>query len=227
MSNGLFKGQMIRAVFPVLLGLLLGPPVRIGAAEANDIPPSPARVLNQKKIHQVYTEGDFDGVIVAIDSFTRANKTFSHSDSVFIAKHLAVIYTANPQTREKGKNYMFRLLNLLPSAKIVDMFVSDEIDHIFEKVREEYIVRQESLGQSPPTKLESNRYAAGKLNMNAPPGTAPDPSRNPEPIAGQAKGFPRSVYWIAGGITLAAIGGAAFFLLQPEEPADRVYDLPE
>jgi hypothetical protein len=146
MSNGLSKSLMFRAVFPFLLGILLSLPGSTCAIESEAGQRSQAHPLNQKKIHQIYTEGDFEAVIAAIDSFTQVNKTFDHSDSVFIAKHLAVIYTANPATREKGKNYMFRLLNLLPSAKIVDMFVSDEIDHIFEKVREEYIVRQESLG---------------------------------------------------------------------------------
>ena len=40
------------------------------------------------------------------------------------AKHLAVVYTANPQTREKGKYFMRRLPALLPTAKLVDMYVS-------------------------------------------------------------------------------------------------------
>lgn len=223
MVNGLLKGMRIRPVFPVLLGLMLCLPGRLRALDSQAVPPSPETSLNQKRIHHVYAEGDFDGVIAAIDSFTQANKTFSHADSVFIAKHLAVIYTANPKTREKGKNYMFRLLNLLPSARIVDMFVSDEIDHIFEKVREEYVVRQASLGQDAPTNLESNRYAADKLGMNAAHGTAPDS----EPAAMRKKGIPHSFYWVAGGVALAAVGGAAIYLLQPEKPADRIYDLPE
>jgi hypothetical protein len=223
------ENLMIRAVFPALLGVLLCLPSGAYAVETNAIPPAPAHSLNQnlnqKQIHQVYTEGDFDGVIAAIDSFTQANRTFSHSDSVFIAKHLAVIYTANPKTREKGKNYMFRLLNLLPSAKIVDMFVSDEIDHIFERVREEYVVRQASLGQDAPTQLESNRYAADKLGMKTSAGNDPEHASNPE--AKRKKGFSHPMYWVAGGVTLAVIGGAAIYLLQPEKTADRIYDLPE
>src|SRR5258706_13380272 len=84
--------------------------------------PLPTKILelDQKKVHGVYSEGDFDLVVSMIDVFTRSNPTCSKSDSVFIAKHLAVIYTANPATREMGKNYMFKLLDLLPSAKIVD-----------------------------------------------------------------------------------------------------------
>ncbi len=217
MPNGLSKRLMIRAMAVVFLGLPFCLPESLGAKETHTLPPSPAYALDQKKIHQAYTEGDFDRVIASIDSFTQANTTFSQSDSVFIAKHLAVIYTANPRTREKGKNYMFRLLSLLPSAKIVDMFVSDEIDHIFQRVREEYVIRQETLGQAEPTKTESNQFAANKLKMTAPN----------ESVAKPKKGFSQTLYWVAGGVTLAAIGGTAIYLLQSDNSADKVYDLPK
>jgi hypothetical protein len=109
-----------------------------------------ARSLDQGRIHHFYDEGDFDRVIALIDSFTLTNKTYSLTDSIFIAKHLSVVYTANPATREKGKGYMFRLLDLMPSAKIVDMFVSDEIDRIFEKIKEEYVVHNKVQAQKSP-----------------------------------------------------------------------------
>ena len=63
-----------------------------------------------------------------------------------IAKHLAGVYSAHPATREKGRYYMHRLLELVPSAKLVDMYVSEEIDRIFDKVREEFLARQRSFG---------------------------------------------------------------------------------
>ena len=109
--------------------------ISVGAAQ----PPSD---LDRKSIHAAYNEGDFESVIARIEAFTSAHPTYAKDDSVFIAKHLAVVYTANPATREKGKHYMFLLLELSPSAKIVDMFVSDEIDRIFERVKEEFAVRQ-------------------------------------------------------------------------------------
>jgi hypothetical protein len=98
--------------------------------------------LEKERVHADYNDGDFDAVASALESFMARNKTYAHDDSVFIAKHLAVVYTADPAKREKGKYYMYRLLDLVPSAKLIDMFVSDEIDRIFEKVREEYYVRK-------------------------------------------------------------------------------------
>ncbi len=102
--------------------------------------------LDQVRIHDLYNNGDFEPVITVLESFTRTHPSFSNSDSVFIAKHLAVVYSANPDTREKGKYYMFRLLELVPSAKLVDMFVSEEVDRIFDKVREEFLTRQHAFG---------------------------------------------------------------------------------
>ena len=160
---GIPRNLSIVPIFALLAGLL---PLQGNRARASDASKTnPAAGLEQAKIHAIYSDGDFDEVVALIGAFTREHKTYPKDDSIFIAKHLAVIYTANPATREKGKNYMFRLLELLPSAKIVDMFVSEEIDRIFDKIREEFVVRERSLGRATPTKLESNQFAADKMSV--------------------------------------------------------------
>lgn len=216
MPKGLIENLMFRAIPAAMLGLLLCAPIPVSsqgsgaapgsasAGSASGSSASPAQGgLPQKEIRTAYSDGDFDGVIAAIDSFTQAHKSYGQGDSVFIAKYLAVIYTANPLTREKGKHYMFRLLDLQPSAKIVDMFASDEILRIFEKVKEEFVVRRESLREDKLGNQGSNPPEARK------------------------KGISHPFYWIAGGITIAALGGTAIYLLQPEKTADKVYELPE
>jgi hypothetical protein len=219
-------GIIIRSLMKSILacGLLICLPETVPALDGANTSyrASSLSHLDQKNIHRIYTEGDFEGVIAAIDSFTLSHKTHGHDDSVFIAKHLAVIYTANPLTREKGKNYMFRLLNLLPSAKIVDMFVSEEIDRIFEKVREEYVITQQSHGLDTPTLLESNQFAASKLSVKADPNPVPAAPPAPPP----KKRIPPGLYWAAGGLTMVAISGTAILLMQPsKKTADKVYVL--
>jgi len=179
-------------------------------------------ILDQKKVHAMYFDGDFDKVIATIDTFTHANKTFSKSDSIFIAKHLSVIYSANPATLEKGKNYMFRLLSLVPSARIVDMFVSVEIDRIFERMKEEYEIKQSASGEEPPTKLESSKYAANKMTVNE--------SAPVRPLGNSTKEKPKSsntMYWVAGGVTVIAIAGTAAYFLQAKPREDKVYGVPK
>lgn len=182
-------------------------------------PAVPAQaVLDQARIHSLYDDGDFDRVVAMIDSFTAGRKSYSVYDSVFIAKHLAVVYTANPATREKGKGYMFLLLDLMPSAKIVDMFVSEEIDRIFDKVKEEFTVREKLNGDMLSRNDEMNRYALGKMNADA------DSMPNRHPPKDEAKPRARkgsnAKYWVAGGAAFVAIAGtASWFLLRPSEKA--------
>jgi hypothetical protein len=184
--------------------------------------PRPAAKLEQNRIHSVYNEGDFDRAVALIDSFTSANKVYDREDSIFIAKHLAVIYTANPATRELGKRYMFLLLDILPSAKIVDMFVSDEIDRVFDKVKEEFLARQRSLGRAQTSQDESNTYAMDKMTVkqNAPPKAMAEP-------AVKSAGSSHPFYWVAGGVALVGVAGAAYyFMSQDNKPVDKTYVLP-
>lgn len=214
------------SVFTIFMAILLSWPVRIDGADAKKPGMDPAKVqptinsLDQSRVHDIYNEGDFEKVVAVIDSFTRVNKTFSLEDSIFIAKHLAVVYTANPATREKGKSYMFRLLDLVPSAKIVDMFVSDEIDRIFDKVKEEFVVRQKVLGRKQSSPIEVNRFALDKMDVKTPTTGSSTPKSSAQ------KSSSRPMYWVAGGVAVVAISGAAaYFLLQPEEPDDKVYPI--
>jgi hypothetical protein len=149
-----------------------------------------AKDLNQIAIHYQYGDGDFPSVIKAIDEFTATHKKYARADSIFIAKHLAVVYSANPETREKGKYYMYRLLELVPSAELVDMYVSEEIDRIFSRVREEYRTHHQEQAQA--RERERNRIwrnpwtwaggaaAAGLLGFIIYEAVAPSPKGRPE-----------------------------------------------
>jgi hypothetical protein len=181
--------------------------------------------LNQKEIHAAYNEGDFDKVTALIDAFTKANKSSSRADSIFIAKHLAVVYSANPQSREKGKYYMYRLLEMMPSAELVDMFVSDEIDRIFEKVRKEYLTRQKSFGidsaqiaQPARPKTGAASASAGKQSATA-SGDPSGPSSEYLAASREEKQpyWKRNGFWIAGGVGLVVAGTAAYFIYSQQE----------
>jgi len=193
-----------------------------------------ADVLDQKKIHGDYNDGNFELVLTSLEGYMSRNKTYSRSDSVFIAKHLAVVYSANPVTREKGKYYMNRLLELMPSAKLVDMYVSDEIDRIFDKVREEFLSRQRSFGVdgsmvSMPDKAPRNANdSAGADDMLAAAGTS-SAGQGSKPAKKTAKTkSSHSGYWIAAGTGVVAAGILAYYLLSedPGQAPDKTYVVP-
>ena len=108
MQNRTFRAIQILALSALLIlpSFSAAAPAASAASTAAStaVKSAPAAVpLNQKDIHAAYNEGDFDKVTALIDGFTKANKTYGRADSIFIAKHLAVVYSANPQTREKGR----------------------------------------------------------------------------------------------------------------------------
>ncbi|MDB5051708.1 MAG: hypothetical protein JWO30_4779 [Fibrobacteres bacterium] len=192
-------------------------------------------VLNQKDIHAAYNEGDFDKVTSLIDGFIKANKTYSRADSIFIAKHLAVVYSANPQSREKGRYFMYRLLEMMPSAELVDMFVSDEIDRIFDKVRREFLARQKGFGVdstqiSTPEKASTGSAAATTGTASAKPAQTANPGPSSEFLAaGNEEKQPywkRNGFWIAGGVGLIVAGTAAYFIYTQDEPTGKKIVIP-
>ncbi|HKP94351.1 MAG TPA: hypothetical protein VJ385_01220, partial [Fibrobacteria bacterium] len=111
------------------------------------------RALDQVRIHANYHDGEFDKVIKELEAFLKSGRACAPAESVFLEKHLAVVYAANPGTRELGRYHMFRLLDLAPGSDLLDMFVGEEVDAVFEKVRKEYSLRtaaQKSVPQPAP-----------------------------------------------------------------------------
>jgi hypothetical protein len=109
-------------------------------------PAGGADTLDQKMIQAEYTDGNFENVIQLLEAYRTDHSAFRAVDSFFVAKYLGVVYTSNPNTREKGKYWLYRMLQLDPTAELVDMYVGEEVDHTFEKVRQEFIVRRNYRG---------------------------------------------------------------------------------
>ncbi|MEO8104195.1 MAG: hypothetical protein ABI790_16895, partial [Betaproteobacteria bacterium] len=95
-------------------------------------------MLDTAKLHGIYLDGDFDQAIKAMEAALKGKQALTHADSVFIFKHLGVMYAATPATREKGRYYMAQLIYIEPTAKILDMYASDMIYLIFRNVQEEF-----------------------------------------------------------------------------------------
>src|SRR5689334_11986953 len=86
------------------------------------------RALDQARIHALYNDGEFERVIRALDPYAKGECACARGDSIFAEKHLAVVYAANPDTRERGRFHMHKLLDLVPGGDLLDMFVGDEVD---------------------------------------------------------------------------------------------------
>jgi hypothetical protein len=178
-----------------------------------------AATIDLNAVHNAYNDGDFDAVIKLTDPFTNGKGTFTRSDSAFVIKHLAVVYCANPKTREKGKFYMYRLLEMLPSAELVDMYVSDEVDRLFDKVRKDFKTRQKNFGVDTTLISFPEKEPAPKASVASQAAPPPDP---PKKVAGKKRIDP-IWFWVAGGGVVVGAGIATILLMQSDSPEGKTY----
>lgn len=114
------------------------------AGSVSAAPASLPAALDQARIHANYTDGEFDKVIKELEAFVRSRRACTQAESVFVEKHLSVVYAAHPGTRELGRYHMYRLLDLAPGSDLLDMFVGEEVGGVFDKVGKEYAIRNPS-----------------------------------------------------------------------------------
>jgi hypothetical protein len=165
-------------------------------------------VMDTAKLHATYLDGDFDQAIKSMEGALKNKKVpLTHADSVFIFKHLGVMYAATPATREKGRYYMAQLIYIEPTAKILDMYASDMIYLIFRNVQEEFENKHGKVAKAPAPAVDTTPVPAEP----APVAVAP--------AAPAANRKSKTLYWATGGAVVAVgAAGLLYILLDNPEP---------
>ncbi len=183
--------------YRALAGCLLALPLLSTAAGKSSATPATAPSAPQASgsyradgvdsllVHKYYMDGEFDPAIAMLESDLGSRKNLSHDDSVFIFKHLGVMYAANYETRERGKLYMHKLLMVEPTVKIMDMYASDMIYMIFKNIQDEF-------------QTNRARIIAGD--------TVPQTTKQPA----KPNSTKRIAFWVGGA---AVVGIGAYFLI--------------
>lgn len=123
----------IPAVIPVLLLLLLSPPCQAMKGISAD------GTLDKTTLSKAYFEGEFWTVITALEEYRKKGiASATRDDSVYTYKYLSVVYAADPSTRQKAESYMYLLLRMMPTIDLLDLYISDNIESIFQKVRSDF-----------------------------------------------------------------------------------------
>ena len=175
--------------------------------------PAPRVDLDSNRVHTLYQDGDFEQAIAILTAAMESGKIRNHSDSVFVFKHLGVMYAANADTRERGKYYMMQLLTIEPTARIMDMYASDMIYMIFRNIQEE-VETSQSKYRRAQAHVDGNRAP----DPHSPPAAADpiQPARPAEPRDDDGK---KSYAWAAWtGAAVVAIGaGVAVYIVTASE----------
>ena len=170
--------------------------------------------LDQKRVHFAYKDGDFDIVSQELEKYARdfKGRKWLREDSIFLYKHLAVVYTASPETREKGKYFIISMLRIMPSAEILDMYVSEEVDRIFLRTRQEFLANMKMFAvDTSSIKIPTARpLGKGVAYQDSANGSGNLKSKESKGGVGW--------WWAAGGMTLVAAGAATYFVMQDDEP---------
>ncbi len=177
-------------------------------------PQAQKTVMDTAKLHATYLDGDFDQAIKVMERALKSKQPLTHGDSVFIFKHLGVMYAATPATREKGRYYMAQLIYIEPTAKILDMYASDMIDLIFRKVQEEFENKHPSAFKQPAPAADTTPKPVAAV-----PDTVP---------AVRPKAKSRTLYWVTGGaVVVAGTAGLLYVLLDDPKPKKHNIVVPE
>jgi hypothetical protein len=191
---------MLKSIFSLLSGALLLP--ALACAAAATLP------LDQQAVRSYYGDGDFGPAISLLEDFQKTHSRFTREESLMVYKFLGVMYCADQSTREKGKTYFYKLLQVDPQAKILDMYVSIMVQEIFRSTLDELMGEQSQRPSGQRTAAVSGMGATDAAKSAG-------PASNPEPTGTQpALERPKrpAWYWWAGGVGLAAGAAGGFYL---------------
>jgi hypothetical protein len=177
--------------------------------------------VDSSRVHRLYLDGEFDAAIAILEDNLKETRQYRHEDSVFIFKHLGVMYAAQYETREKGKYYMHKLLSVEPTVRIMDMYASDMIYMIFKNIQEEFEQNRELRSDMP-------RHAANAANADSMPArqtgpVAEDPPPRRDRTGEEHPSGKNAWVWTGAAVAAVAVGVGAYFLMSAE-PQTTVKD---
>ncbi len=142
----IFSCTVLFAESPTLAKNSANPSGNPSLAAASAKQENPSDTLDLKRVHSEYGDGNFETAVQILEDFRAKHDHYRLRDSILVAKYLGVIFTSNPDSREKGKYWLYKMLQMDPTEDLVELYVGEEVEHTFDKVRQEFIVRRNYRG---------------------------------------------------------------------------------
>lgn len=194
----------------VALGVLL-----VGMAGAADFR------VDSAQVDADYRNGEFEKIEATLKPILRPGASGNKRDSVLAWKYLAVVYAANPATREKGRYCMLRLLDLDPTADLLDLFVGEQVDDAFGKARREReLTARETYAPAASAKAEPQPESVEEAEESE---DETEAEAEGEPPAFASSG-PRK--FLVTALAAAAVAGLTWYSWENASPREKTYHVP-
>jgi len=183
--------------------------------------------LNQPEISRAYKESDWDQVQSVLETYLKrkTDSQISDEEKVFAYKNLGVIYAADSVTHTRAESYFNRLLDIAPTAEIIDMYPSKKILAFFREVRNDH---ETQLSYNPKNDLNNRKKPSNEAGPASitPMGNDTMSTRNeraPQPISKrQIKSKDNNGSWLWWAAGAAAVGaGVSVYVLSQKQPETR------
>jgi len=193
----------------------------VGFVESRPISSTPVKPLAVDTVfmHGLYVDGDFDKATKDFETALKKSN-LTHSDSVFIFKHLGVMYAAREETRERGKYFLYKLVTAEPEANILDMYASDLIYAIFKNLKDEYLTSQSRLNNSKKPNSETVKNPEAVYKDTVKVGTLNNQKK--KPVIAETKSS-STMYWVSGIGLATLIGVGTFYYFDNQTPTKKSY----
>lgn len=184
---------------------------------------NPDGSLDKPTVSNAYFEGEFWTVIKALEAFRKSGMKTSREDSIYTFKYLSVVYAADASTRKKGESYMYQLIKMMPTIDLIDLYISDNIESIFKKVKLDYEELEKVKGTNSPQNAAAVPDTLGAKPAEvavAPVQEYPVAPAMPAKESGKKKsGLPRWVPFVGVGVGVSVATATYFLLAVSSDPA--------
>lgn len=202
-------GFLSKCALALIAYCALGTALPASAAATAPVPrsavpgPKPEAAVDTFEVRRLYSDGEFDEAVSRLEKGLAARKPASKAESVFVYKHLGVMYLAQYQTREKGKWHLRQMLETDSSAQINDMYASDMVYMIFKNILDEFEAKRHK-SRPRDTMAVADRRGSGKDSLATPKFAGPRRKGN-------------GLLWWGAAAAAVGAGVAAYYVLAPDE----------
>ncbi len=98
--------------------------------------------LDGAAVNLMFHEGELEPLADRLEAYLKVTPESNEEDRLIAYKFLGIIHSSRPESRLKGESYFYQMLKIAPNIELVQPYVSDRIQEVFQNVKKEYHKRE-------------------------------------------------------------------------------------